>query len=123
MKQVLLCWFGGVVLGLLWLPALAQCTKDIECRGDRICEKGVCVSPPTKPSTTPRVSTQSKPGTGIPSFSDYRVEYVDRSFNFRCYAISFVAIGTREHLKRSIAPHNYNTTSRVTARVSPKDAT
>ena len=36
-----------LLLGLLVLhtPAGAQCTKDTDCKGDRICEQRVCVSP------------------------------------------------------------------------------
>jgi hypothetical protein len=41
---------GAVVatLGLLgWASsARAQCTKDTECKGDRICNEGVCMDPP-----------------------------------------------------------------------------
>jgi len=39
---------GAAVCGLLTLGALdaaAQCTKDTECKGDRICQDGVCVEP------------------------------------------------------------------------------
>ena len=32
--------------------AHAGCTTDMECKGDRICEQGVCVSPPTSTSAT-----------------------------------------------------------------------
>lgn len=31
----------------LAVAALAQCGKDTDCKGDRICESGVCTSPPT----------------------------------------------------------------------------
>ncbi len=36
-------------------PAWAQCTNDVQCKGDRICEKGACVTPPPKapPAATP----------------------------------------------------------------------
>ena len=49
---------GVLALGLLSLgtvSARAACTKDTECKGDRICDAGQCVSPPAPPSsaTTP----------------------------------------------------------------------
>ena len=28
-------------------PKLAQCAKDTDCKGDRICEKGACTNPQT----------------------------------------------------------------------------
>lgn len=33
---------------LLATPSItyAQCTKDTDCKGDRICEKGICTAPP-----------------------------------------------------------------------------
>ncbi len=31
-------------------PAVAGCTKDTDCKGDRICESGRCVEPPPPPS-------------------------------------------------------------------------
>lgn len=40
----------------------AQCTKDIECRGDRICENGRCVNPPTQSG-----ATKPKPSAGSSS--------------------------------------------------------
>jgi hypothetical protein len=44
-------------------PVNAQCTKDTDCKGDRICERGVCMSPrigqteasrPSPPATLPQ---------------------------------------------------------------------
>ena len=46
--------------------ALAQesgCTYDTQCKGDRICEKGVCVAP-TLPRTFPRGSMGPEFGGG-----------------------------------------------------------
>lgn len=39
---------------LLATPAItyAQCSKDTDCKGDRICEKGVCTAPPITPPQT-----------------------------------------------------------------------
>lgn len=46
----------AIVVALGFWPVIseAQCTKDIECRGDRICEGGKCVYPPSR-------STDAKP--------------------------------------------------------------
>jgi len=36
---------------LLWVPSVrAQCTKDVECKGDRVCEGGKCVNPSDLPA-------------------------------------------------------------------------
>ena len=37
--------------------AFAQCTKDTDCKGERVCEKGVCVAP----TTTPLHSKRAEP--------------------------------------------------------------
>jgi len=38
---------GGALAGLFFTSeAHAQCTMDTDCKGDRICENGACVSPP-----------------------------------------------------------------------------
>lgn len=39
--------------------AAAQCTKDSECKADRICEAGVCVAPPS--STSPASASPAPP--------------------------------------------------------------
>ena len=76
---------------LLVIPALtllavacanAQCTKDTECKGDRVCEKGICVSPnATAPILgTQRVASSNAVQTvtgNYPRFEDFRsVKYV-----------------------------------------------
>lgn len=43
-----------------WL-AQAGCTKDTDCKGDRICEAGVCVSPKAPPAPPGEVSTLPPP--------------------------------------------------------------
>jgi len=43
------CVWGGVlaaVVLLLTSAAHAECTKDTDCKGDRICDAGVCQAPP-----------------------------------------------------------------------------
>ena len=45
---------GALALGLLLFgsaSARAACTKDTECKGDRICDAGQCVPPPTTASS------------------------------------------------------------------------
>jgi hypothetical protein len=41
-------------------PAQAGCTKDVECKGERICENGRCVYPP------PAVETESPAPPAVP---------------------------------------------------------
>lgn len=43
------------VAGLTAMPAFAQCTKDTDCKGDRICSKGMCVEP-NAPTPNPAVA-------------------------------------------------------------------
>lgn len=45
----------GVVLVLLALPSFAECTKDTDCKGDRICTAGQCVDS-DRPASQPTVS-------------------------------------------------------------------
>lgn len=40
-------------------PAGAGCANDMHCKGDRICENGQCVSPPSPAGTTPSEGTSS----------------------------------------------------------------
>lgn len=62
---------------LLAIPsAYSQCTKDNECKGDRICEKGVCVAPSSSvPAGTahiaPKSSNQAATSTTTPRFEDF----------------------------------------------------
>jgi len=53
----------ALVLGssLLGRGALAQCTKDTDCKGDRICVKGVCTSEEAADSGTKAASPASTP--------------------------------------------------------------
>ena len=98
----------GTVLGLWNLPVCAQCTKDIECRGDRICEKGVCVRPPAKPSavpTTPPTPAAPKPPTADPTFDNYRVEYLNRSFRLQIPSSGNKWIDDRQKVDGPVQPN------------------
>lgn len=74
---------GGCILLciMFWMaaPAQAGCTKDTDCKGDRICVNSLCVSPPAT-SSTPAVpsgpavpSAQPIPSTQ-PFADNYRVQ-------------------------------------------------
>lgn len=43
---------GGSVLTLTLMVVLSQCTKDTDCKGDRICSAGACVD--SRPELTPK---------------------------------------------------------------------
>ena len=54
---------------LLWSAAQAQCTKDIDCKGERICEKQICVAPlAITGASTPHVFLRP---TGKPKDDDH----------------------------------------------------
>lgn len=45
--------------------ALAECTKDIECKGERVCVEGACVDPPARvpaPASSPTAALPEAPG-------------------------------------------------------------
>lgn len=54
--------------------AHAQCTKDTECKGDRICIKGVCEAPGTAPTASP--ATSSQPAAVASTEADVVAKYV-----------------------------------------------
>lgn len=74
---------GFLIFLLMSMAAVAQCTKDIECRADRICEKGACIWPPTTPAASAPVPSkankvpQSLPAQSLksddvlPTFTDF----------------------------------------------------
>ena len=44
----------GSLGALLWAAtAQAECTKDTDCKGDRVCSEGICVSPPPAAAPAP----------------------------------------------------------------------
>ncbi len=51
--------------------AMAQCTKDTDCKGDRICEKGVCVAPGASPERTHMLPNALKQQSPAPRFEDF----------------------------------------------------
>jgi hypothetical protein len=57
--------YGAAVALVAWLagaPARADCTKDVECKGERICEQGRCVDPPRPPPTPPQLPSPPPSG-------------------------------------------------------------
>ena len=73
-------WVGllsGVFLLFQTEGAWAQCTMDTECKGDRICESGQCVSPPptaaapVAPAEAPRPAPAAAPAPAAPEYQPY----------------------------------------------------
>jgi len=67
------------MLGLLSCSAaFSQCTKDTDCKGDRVCERGVCAAPaatlqilkPAEPAKTSQIARAAAP---YPKFDDFPV--------------------------------------------------
>src|SRR5258705_5885548 len=59
---------GGAVF-LASALAQAQCTKDIDCKGDRVCDAGKCTSPGLPPAPPPPPGSEGQPappGTAPP---------------------------------------------------------
>jgi hypothetical protein len=56
-----------VALSLCALPASGQCTKDMDCKGNRICLNGQCVEPQSSPSPQPAAPAQSQPAQPAPA--------------------------------------------------------
>ncbi len=56
-------WAAMIVLaGSLWShPAVAACSKDTDCKGERVCEDGICVEAPRRPARPSR--ERSRPHT------------------------------------------------------------
>lgn len=48
------------------VPALAQCTKDTECKGDRVCEDGKCVAPSGAASAAAPSAAAPEPSAAPP---------------------------------------------------------
>lgn len=51
MKLTIQPWWAACVLLGVSLPAWADCSKDTDCKGARICESGKCVNPPAAASS------------------------------------------------------------------------
>src|SRR5688572_19420770 len=52
---------GVSVLGVASLSH-AQCTKDTDCKGERVCEAGACVTPALPPAPAAPVGAEAAPG-------------------------------------------------------------
>lgn len=51
----------------MWsLDARADCKNDSECKGDRVCEQGKCVSPPPPPAAIPPSAPPVAPSAPLP---------------------------------------------------------
>jgi hypothetical protein len=58
--------FGGGAVFLASTLAQAQCSKDTDCKGDRVCEAGMCTSPALPPAPPPPPGSEA-PGTAAPA--------------------------------------------------------
>jgi hypothetical protein len=54
---------GVSVLGVASLSH-AQCTKDTDCKGERVCEAGACVTPALPPAPAAPVGAEAAPAAG-----------------------------------------------------------
>ncbi len=61
------------LMATIAFSSYAQCTKDTDCKGKRICETGVCVAPPSEPQATPIKPQAPRPAGPYPKFQDYPV--------------------------------------------------
>lgn len=63
-------WMGFWTLAGLFVAtaARAECTKDLDCSGEQICEEGRCADPPPAVATAPSASG-SAPVSAVPSTS------------------------------------------------------
>jgi hypothetical protein len=56
--------------------AFAQCTKDTDCKGERVCEKGICVAPvitllPTTRAESATTAEVTQATSAYPKFEDF----------------------------------------------------
>lgn len=68
--------FVALATALFCSNATAQCTKDVECKGDRICVQGACVDAPAK-ELKPAATSASAPALApaapaVNPYSSYR---------------------------------------------------
>lgn len=63
----------GVAIFILGAPlASGQCTKDTDCKGDRICVKGACVEPSANPSSAEPSAPQKNEGPPQPTEAEVK---------------------------------------------------
>lgn len=78
----MLALLTSTTLGACRLSRDARCTKDTDCKGDRVCENGQCVSPPGVITTTasataaPSASVATTPTSTLAIGSDLSIETV-----------------------------------------------
>lgn len=68
LRHRMLCGLAWTISALLFLyasAASAQCTKDTECKGERVCQAGVCLAQPE--GSRPAASAGQAPGPGAPA--------------------------------------------------------
>jgi hypothetical protein len=74
--------YVSIAIAFTWVfwsaSAVAQCTKDIECKGERVCERGTCSAPVKTPQVMSPVMVESpiaplKKGAAYPKFEDFPV--------------------------------------------------
>lgn len=73
--------WGVLLLALISTSAYAQCTKDTDCKGSRVCNEGMCVAP--APSDAPVAEPQLPPpevrrATVIDSMRTTRIMQLER---------------------------------------------
>jgi len=73
-------------------PAPGQCAKDIDCKGDRICESGQCVSPGAPSSLAARPQPAAELAPAAPSVAYQAVLVGDEGAG--PFSISYMELGT-----------------------------
>ena len=72
MNRVIVAVLTAVTAMMFSLGAFAQCSTDIECKGDRICVSGECVSPQAPPAPTLGASETQQNNITDPSIHSYQ---------------------------------------------------
>jgi hypothetical protein len=58
---------GASLVLLFASKSFAQCTKDLDCKGDRVCEEGQCVAPKVAPQAPPASTAAAAPVAPLPA--------------------------------------------------------
>lgn len=76
LRRRMVCGLGSVMSALLFLhasSARAQCTKDTDCKGERVCQSGNCLDLPQGPRQGWFAGPASGPASGPPASAGYGV--------------------------------------------------